>query len=104
MVATLRSDPSDTMSHVGATPRTDSDFLALEHILDILLGEPLIPAANNVDTPFRACLSEAGVDVASDFISMNVVDYAGISFSLSKGGDKSSVLNAIQTKKLSALF
>jgi hypothetical protein len=51
-------------------PTTQSDdSAALEHILTVILSEPLPPAGSSSNPPFRACLAKAGVSNASDFVS-----------------------------------
>jgi hypothetical protein len=82
-----------------------SDAAALEHILVQLLEQPSVTASDNSIPPFPACLIAAGVSSASDFISLDPLDYRQtIPFSITKDGDKDSHLNVIQVKKLSALF
>ena len=83
---------------------TRSDASALEHILGVLLEEPPIIATDSVVPNFQACLKEAGVTCASDFLSIDPSAYAAVPFSVIKDGtDKDTNLNVIQIKKLSAL-
>ena len=81
---------------------TRSDATALEHILSILLAQP--PSTDLVVPPFRGYLTTAGVNNASDFISMDPSDYGSILFATSKDGDADQMLNLIQVKKLDSLF
>jgi hypothetical protein len=83
---------------------TSSDETALEHILAVLLAQPLVAATDTNIPIFRARFDEAGVDCASDFISIAPSTYKAIYFSVIKGGtDKDDTLNIIQVKKLASL-
>jgi hypothetical protein len=83
---------------------TRSDNTALEHILNVLLEQPTISSMDTTIPSFRACFNEAGVDCASDFISITPSTYGGVSFSsLKDGTDKDNNLNVVQIKKLSSL-
>jgi hypothetical protein len=83
---------------------TRSDKTALEHILNVLLEQPTVSSTDTTIPSFRACFNEAGVDCASDFISITPSTYGGVSFSsLKDGTDKDNNLNVIQIKKLSSL-
>ena len=82
-----------------------NDTTLLEHILETLLGEPAIVETDLTLPPFRACFAEAGFKTTSDFTSMNAASYGDILFMTVKTGDtKDTKLNAIQIKKLHALF
>ena len=82
-----------------------NDATLLEHILENLLGEPPIVDTDLSFPPFRACFTEAGVQTTSDFTSLDAASYGVILFMTVKNGDtKDTKLNAIQIKKLSALF
>jgi hypothetical protein len=91
--------------HLHQAPITRSDASALEHILFILLDQPVINTTTDTSIPiFRACLTEAGVTNASDFISINASAYGAIPFRINPNSDnKDTTLNIIQVKKLSSL-
>jgi hypothetical protein len=69
-------------------PITRSDVSALEHILFVLLDQPVINTTTDTSIPiFRACFKEAGVTNASDFISINTSAYGAISFRTNPNSD-----------------
>jgi hypothetical protein len=85
-------------------PLLRSDAAALEHILAHLLEQPPVTVSDITIPPFCACLTEAVVVYASDFISMDPSEYQAIYFSAIRDGIKDTQLNVIQVKKLGELF
>jgi hypothetical protein len=80
-------------------PTTQSDdSAALEHILTIILSEPPPPDAASSTPPFRACLAEAGVSNASDYVSLEPYDYGIFTFAVEPSGPEDRSLSIIQLK------
>jgi hypothetical protein len=101
----LYLQPSDFLPHSfpAIMVQLRSDAAALEYILAILLEQPL-PLESSIPL-FRACFLEAGVCIATDFVSLAPSAYGAVAFSPTHDGvDKTSCLNIIQIKKLSSLM
>ena len=80
-----------------------SDGTALEHILVVLLEQPIIETGSDIP-PFRACFLAAGVTTATDFVSLTPDAYGAIEFSIHDDGSHAHTkLNVIQIKKLRSL-
>jgi hypothetical protein len=80
-----------------------SDAAALEHVLLVLLDQP-VTVTDSAIPPFRACFLAAGVTNATDFVSVSPDACGSVEFSInSKGSDAHSKLNVIQIKKLHSL-
>jgi hypothetical protein len=78
---------------------TCSDAAALEHVLLVLLNQPVV-VADSATPPFRACFLAAGVTNATDFVSVSPDAHASVEFSIdADGSDANSKLNVIQIKK-----
>jgi hypothetical protein len=85
-------------------PLTRSDATALEHILAVLLEQPVL-VTGSAAPPFRACFLAAGVTTATDFVSITPDTYGSVEFSIeADGSDASSKLNVIQIKKIRSLI
>ena len=85
-------------------PLTRSDTTALEHILAVLLEQPVTVTGSPVP-PFRACFLAAGVSTATDFVSITPDAYGSVEFTTkADGSDAGSKLNIIQIKKLRSLI
>jgi hypothetical protein len=86
-------------------PTTQSDnSTALEHILTVILSEPLPPAGTSSNPPFCACLAKVGISKASDFVSLEPSDYGIITFAVEPSGPEDQSLSLIQVKKIKSLF
>jgi hypothetical protein len=80
-----------------------SDAAALEHVLFVLLNQPVTAPGSDIP-PFRACFLAAGATNATDFVSISPNAYGSVEFSTQPdGGDAHSKLNVIQIKKLHSL-
>jgi hypothetical protein len=80
-----------------------SDGTALERVLAVLLAQPSITATDTDISIFRACFCEAGVDCASDFMSIAPFNCKAVCFSVIKDGtDKDATLDITQVKKLAS--
>jgi hypothetical protein len=80
-----------------------SDATALEHVLFVLLNQPVTAPGSDIP-PFRACFLAAGATNATDFVSISPNTYGSVEFSTQPdGGDAHSKLNVIQIKKLRSL-
>jgi hypothetical protein len=81
-----------------------SDATALEHILVVLLEQPVQETGSPVP-PFRACFLVAGCLNAIDFVSITPDTYGAVEFSINSDGTDATVkLNIIQIKKLRSLI
>jgi hypothetical protein len=87
-------------------PTTRSEeSAALEHILTDILSEPPPPDAASSTSPFHALLAKAGVSSASDFISLEPLDYGILTFAVEPSGpEDQQSLSIIQVKKINFLF
>jgi hypothetical protein len=80
-----------------------SDAAALEHVLLVLLDQP-VAVADSTIPPFQACFLAAGVTNAADFVSVSPNTHGSVEFSINAdGSDAHSKLNVIQIKKLRSL-
>ena len=86
---------------VPTTPSKDS--AALEHILTVILSEPLPPEDSSSVPPFRVCFSKVGVSNASYFLSLELSDYGVITFALEPDTFEDQVLSPVQVKKINSL-
>jgi hypothetical protein len=81
-----------------------SDAAALEHVLLVLLDQP-VTVTDSAIPPFRACFLAAGVTNATDFVSVSPDACGSVEFSINAdGSDAHSKLNVIQIKKLHSLL
>jgi hypothetical protein len=86
-------------------PTTQSDeSAALEHILIIILSEPLPPAGSSSNPPFCVCFAKAVVSNASDFVSLEPSDYGSLTFAVESSGPEDQSLSLIQVKKINSLL
>jgi hypothetical protein len=85
-------------------PLTRSDTTGLEHILAVLLEQP-VTVTGSPTPPFRACFIAAGVTTATDFVSVTPDICGGVEFTTKDdGGNAGSKLNVMQIKKLRSLI
>ena len=81
-------------------PTTGSeDSAALEHILTVILSEPLPPEDSSYVPPFRVCFSKVGVSNASYFLSLELSDYGVITFALAPNTFENQLLPLSNLRK-----